>query len=165
MRVSRGWEDFWGRVRRIQYPTILGVLKEPSGYRSYASYTTVRVFEKDLEFNVPTRWLQLRILATLRAHVKVKGYNYLAYLGYRIYWNDVEIKPWTLLTRVGISTAYDPSTTVESTGDVKFLLDLGEEEVRGKLRVEFGTYLDYPEYHEAEISEATNKVEVGVYEW
>jgi len=163
--MPRGWEDFWGRVRRIQYPTILDARKEPTDYKSYSSYTTVRTFEKDLEFNIKTRWLQLRIVGTLQIHVKVTGADWYARLGYRVFWNDTELVSWTELASLSIYSGWAACFVTTSSGDVKILVDLGSDYYRGKLKVEFGTMVDEPDYHEACISADLNKVEVGVYEW
>jgi len=163
--MPRGWEDFWGRVRRVQYPTILDARKEATPYKSYSSYTTVRAFEKDLEFNIRTRWLQLRIVGTLQIHIKVAGADRRGRLAYRVFWNDTELVSWTELAYIAISTVWEACFETTASGDVKILVDLGSDYFRGRLKVEFGTMVDEPDYHEARISSDINKVEVGVYEW
>jgi len=162
--LSRGWEDFWGRVRRIQYPTFLDVRTEDTPYKSPSEWTTIRKFEKDLEFNIPTRWLQLRIVGTVCGHVYKAGVEGTARLGYRVLWNQKELVGWTDLAWVILLDTDAECTFRTDTGDIKRLIDLGADEVRGKLAVEFGTYVDRPAYHEVRIT-GLNKAEVGVYEW
>jgi len=87
--VVRGWEDYWGRVRRVQYPTVIDAKKEATAYRSDASWYTHRAYEADLEFNIKTPYLQIHVFWTMEIHAKATTTVSSRYYGRtRTYWND-----------------------------------------------------------------------------
>jgi len=164
--MPRGWEDYWGRVRRIQYPTAIYAVKEATDWYSYAAYGVMRSFERDLEFNVPAPYLQVRVQYTHRTHTKATTtVTQKAYFRAAIYWDDV-VKAYSPVHSVTWGTGYSACLYSSPTAiDDKIDVLLDGYYWRGKVKVEFQSYVDKPDELEAQLTDALNKIEVGVYAW
>jgi len=163
--LPRGWEDYWGRVRRVQYPTVIGAKKEATAYRSEATWYTARTYEADLEFNLPVMYLQVHVVWTIEAHsLKAWTYTSSVYGRVQIYWNDTLV---TTGPAVG-ATITSPAAaceTVTGTQDAKIDCLLDAKYWRGKIKVEFQFYSYDPTRTEGRITSDICKAEVGPYQW
>jgi len=163
--LPRGWEDYWGRVRRAQYPTVIDAKKEATAYRDDSTWYTHRTYEADLEFNIPTPYLQVHVVWRIQAH-SLRGWTATRFVYGRVqvYWND------TLVATGPEDYAYitDPAAacvTGVRTQDAKIDCVLDEKYWRGKVKVEFQLYSAEPGVIEARISPELCKAEVGPYQW
>jgi len=163
--MPRGWEDFWGRARRIQYPTIIDLDRQATPYRSDSDWYTHREYEADLEFNIPTGVLVLRIVWTMRVHTKVTTTHEVYGFGrVQILWNNVVIATTSVIS-AGFVAGIAACRTGESSQDVKLDAKLDKKYMRGKIKVQYQIYVTDIDEVEAQISESLCKAEVGVYEW
>jgi len=164
--LPRGWEDYWGRVRRIQYPTAIYAVKEATDWYSYAVWGVMRSFERDLEFNIPTPYLQVRVQYTHRTHTKsTLSVEQSAYFRVAVYWNDV-VKAYSPTYTVSWLAGYEACRYSSPTAlDYKIGVVLDDYYWRGKVKIEFQSYVDKPDELEAQLTDALNKIEVGVYAW
>jgi len=164
--MPRGWEDYWGRARRVQYPTTIYAMKAATGWYSYATWGVVRTFERDLEFNIPTPWVQLRLEHSWRAHAKKDlTADRTAYFRAAIYWND-SVKAYTTPMSVTLLSGYSACTYTGVVHiDDKIGVTLDDYFWRGKVKVEFQSYVSDTDEFESQMTDDLNKIEVGTYEW
>jgi len=164
--VPRGWEDYWGRARRIQYPTAIYAVKEATDWYSYAAWGVMRSFERDLEFNIPTPYLQVRVQYTQRTHTKATlSVDQSAYFRFVVYWNDA-VKAYSSIIRVDWLAGYEACRySSPGTADEKIGAVLDDYYWRGRIKIEFQSYVDQPNELEVQLTDALSKIEVGVYEW
>jgi len=163
--VPRGWEDYWGRVRRVQYPTVIDAKKEATTYRTDSAWYTHRTYEADLEFNLPTPYLQVHVIWTIQVHsLRSWTATRVGYGRIQVYWNDtlVATGPEKI---AGITDPAAACVTTTYTQDVKVDCVLDKKYWRGIVKVEFQLYSEYPADIEIRISSHLCKAEVGPYQW
>jgi len=163
--VPRGWEDYWGRVRRVQYPTVIDAKKEATSYRADSVYYTHRTYEADLEFNIKVPYLQVHVVWTIEAH-SLRGWiaTRFGWGRVQVYWNDTLVATGPEQV-VAITDPAAACVTKTATQDAKVDCVLDTKYWRGKVKVEFQLYSGVPTDIEVRISSDLCKAEVGPYQW
>jgi len=163
--MPRGWEDYWGRVRRVQYPTVIDAKKEVTAYRSDASWYTHRTYEADLEFNLQVPYLQVHVVWTMQIHAKATTTVTSYYRGRtQAYWNDTLFATGPTMSG-DIPSGISPCLTEITRQDAKYDVVLDKKYWRGRIRVEFQLYVSNTAETELRITDDICKAEVAPYQW
>jgi len=163
--VPRGWEDYWGRVRRVQYPTVIDAKKEATAYRNDGTWYTHRTYEADLEFNIKVPYLQVHVVWTFELHATATlGAAWKGYGRCLVYWNDTLVATGPTSS---VSLAYGDTacTSATTTQDAKVDAVLDTKYWRGKVKVEYQLYVESILTTEIRITSDLCKAEVGPYQW
>jgi len=162
--MPRGWEDYWGRVRRVQYPTVIDCKAEVTPYVSDTAWRTIRTYEADLEFNIPTPYLQVFVLWSPRCHAKIAWTGtYGGYGRFQAFWNDV-LRATGPEAFAGITDAAECDVDVTTQSSKRHLV-LDKKYWRGIVKIEFQVRTPWPDRVEMGISEQICKAEVAPYQW